>query len=560
MSDKIKFFSLGGLDENGKNLSVIEINDDIYVFDAGIKFPDKRVPGVDCIIPNFNYLKENADRVKAYIISHAHDDQMGALPYIYRRVPAPINCSKLSAAAIQNISLQYGIKSVEYDFHIVEGGSTRINNREFIFIRMTHSVPGALAVAIDTDQGYIVYTSDFIIDFGANPENSMDFTLLSSLPLKKQVLLLMTESCDADKPGHTSPHHRITPHIQRLFQESEGRIFISVYTQNLYNLREILDLSVKTNKKVLFLTNDALNIFSDELLKSDFDMPKSSIITINEVNRVREQDLVVIIDGRGEHIFNSLISLSRGSLMPNITFNEKDTFVIACPGVAGTEKISIDAVDEVYKTGAKVINFSRKEILSMHAQEEDIKMLLTMLKPKYYLPIKGDYRQLMANAKIALSLNLGYNHKNIFIFDNGMKLNIIDGIAKPDFQSIVENGDIMVDGIGVGNVIDSVIEQRIKMATDGVIVLGAVISSKQKKIITQQDVQMRGFIFLRDSENIVKQINSMFEDALHIAISSYYEGNEDQLIDNIVEKISKFLKKETKKQPLIIPNIIDIDK
>ena len=192
-------------------------------------------------------------------------------------------------------------------------------------------------------------------------------------------------------------------------------------------------------------------------------------------------------------------------------------------------------------------------------QEEDIKMLLTMLKPKYYLPIKGDYRQLMANAKIALSLNKGYNHKNIFIFDNGMKLNIIDGIARPDFQSVVENGDIIVDGIGVGNVIDSVIEQRIKMATDGVIVLGAVISSKQKKIITQQDVQMRGFIFLKDSENIVRQINSMFEDALHVAVSSYYEGNENEFIDKITDKISRFLKKETKKQPLIIPNIIDID-
>ena len=194
----------------------------------------------------------------------------------------------------------------------------------------------------------------------------------------------------------------------------------------------------------------------------------------------------------------------------------------------------------------------------MHAHEEDLKMLITMLQPKYYLPIKGDFRQLMANAKIALGLNMGYNHNNIFVFDNGMALNIEDGKAKPDFTNIIENGDILVDGIGIGNVVDSVIDERIKMANDGVIILGAVVSSKQKKIITAQDVQMRGFVFLKDSENIVKQINSMFEDSLHTYLTDYYENKED-LIEKIKDRILRYVRKETKKQPIIIPNIVDID-
>ena len=560
MSDRIKFFSLGGLDENGKNLSVIEINDEIYVFDAGIKFPDKRVPGVDCIIPNYNYLKENASRVKAYIISHAHDDQMGALPYIYRKVPAPIYCSKITAELIKNKTLLYELKSIDYDFHIVENGPVSINHREFIFIKMTHSVPGSLAVAVDTSDGYIVYTSDFIIDFGANKENEMDFSLLTSLPLKKKILLLLTESCDAEKIGHASPHHRITPHIQREFTESKGRIFISVYSQNLYNLHEIISLAVRTNKKIIFLNDMCSKLFSQNTIDSLFNIPSNNRATLNDINRIREQDVLVIIDGVGEHSFESLINLANGSIAGNITFTENDTFILASPNVPGTETISIEAIDTVYRTGAHVINLTRKDICSMHAHEEDIKMLLSMLTPKYYLPIKGDYRQLMSNAKIALSLNKGYNHNNIFIFDNGMILNIENGIAKPDFKTIIENGDILVDGIGVGNVVDSVIQERISMATDGVIILGAVVSTKLKKVITSQDVQMRGFVFLKDSEAIVKQINSLFEDSLFTYLSNYYEGHEEELIDKINDRISKYIRKETKKQPIVISNIIDIDK
>lgn len=557
MSDRIKFFSLGGLDENGKNLSVIEINDDIYIFDAGIKYPDKRVPGVDCIIPNYNYLKENASRIKAYIVSHAHDDQMGAIPYLYRKMPAPIYCSKITASLIENKTLEYGLKPINYDFHYVESGSELINNREFIFIRMTHSVPGTFGIAVDTDQGYIVYISDFIIDFGADEGNRTDFTTLTSLPLKKKILLLLAESCDADKSGHCSPNHRITPHLNSIFTESIGRIFISVYSQNIFNLKEIIDLANKHNKKILFLSNTVKQLFGEELFNEL--LPSSNYITINDINRVREQDLLIIVDGCGEDLFETLISLANGDLISNLTFNQNDTFIIASPSVPGTETISIEAIDSIYKTGAHVMHLSRKDIYSMHAHEEDLKMLLTLLSPKYYLPIKGDYRQLMTNAKIALSLNLGYNHNNIFVFDNGMVLNIIDGIAKPDFTTKIENGDVLVDGNGVGNVVDSVIAERIKMANDGVIILGAVVSTKQKEIITYQDVQMRGFIFLKDSENIVKQINSIFEDSLHVYISNYYADNKQVLLDKICDNISRYVRRETKKQPLVIPNIIDID-
>ena len=557
MSEKIKFFALGGLDENGKNISVLEINDDIFVLDVGIKYPNKKVPGVDCIIPNFNYLKENAHRIRAYIISHAHHDQSGALPYLYRKVPAPIYCSRLTAAYIEYKTKSYGLKPVEYDFHYVDNDTVKIAGREFTFMTMTHSVPGTLSVAIDTDQGYIVYTTDFIIDYGAHLKNRTNFKDLLALPMKKDILLLITESCSADKPGHCSPNHRITPHIQRLFQEPKGRIFVANYSQNLYNIRETLELAIKLNKKILMLTDGAYKIFGQELINISFEIPKSNLILPSDINRIREQDLVVLIDGQGEKLFETLMDFVNKQIITNISFTENDTFVLNCPTVAGTETIGIEAVDQIYRSGAHVINLTRKEIFSMHAHEEDIKMLITMLKPKYYLPIKGDFKQMMANAKIALSLNMGYNHNNIFVFDNGMALNIENGIAKPDFTNIIENGDILVDGIGIGNVVDSVIEERIKMANDGVIILGAVVSTKEKKIITAQDVQMRGFVFLKDADNLVKDISTTFIDTLNEYLNTEVQDLEE-CKKRIKEKIIFKIKKSTGKDPLIIPAVIEL--
>ena len=347
---------------------------------------------------------------------------------------------------------------------------------------------------------------------------------------------------------------------QSFFQECNGRIFITVYTQNIYNYREILDLGIKFNKKIIFLTEDCRTLFGDEMCEKYLSIPSNNKATINEINRIAPKDILVIIDGTGEEIFKTVISLANGELLSNISFNETDTFILNTPSVPATETIAIEAVDSMYKAGVNVYNLSRKVIYSMNAREEDIKMLLSVLEPKYYLPIKGDFSQLMANARIALSMNLGYNHNNIFVFDNGMVLNIENGIAKPDFNSVIENGDIMVDGIGVGNVVESVINERIKMATDGVIIIGAVVSTKNKEIITLQDCQMRGFVFLKDSENIVRQINAIFEDALHVYISNYHEGAEDEFMFKISEKIFKYVRKETKKQPLVLPKIIDIDK
>lgn len=556
MQNKIRFFALGGLDENGKNMLVMELNEDIYILDAGIKYPDKHTPGIDVIIPDFKYLLENKERVKGYIISHGHDDQMGALPYIYSQIPAPVYCSRVSKLLIERKTKDYNL-DIKYNFHIVKGKDRiTLSNHEFCFIEMTHSLPESLAIAIDTEQGYIVYTSDFIVDFGAHFNHQMDLELLAKIA-EKGVFLLISESCDATKTGHASPKHRLTPLLQSLFTNQKGRIFISLYSQNAFNQKELIDCAIKANKKILYLNQDDFDLINN-IEYYNQPIAKDKFIKFEDINRVSEQNLVIALTGAGEDLFNSLNMISTGIYEGrNIEFNSNDTFVIASPSVSGTEVISIQAIDNIYKTGANVINLTRKDIASMHAQEEDLKMMLSLLKPKYYLPIKGDYISLMANAKIALNSLLGFKHTNIFVFDNGMKLNIENGIAKPDFSSLIPTGDLMVDGNSIGSLENEIIEERQKMACDGIIVIASTVSKKNKCVVAGPDVQMRGFIFLKDSENIVNQILSIFNAQVDVYLTDYYDKT--VIIERIKDRITKYVRKETGKNPLVIPHIIDLD-
>lgn len=559
MDYKIRFFALGGLDENGKNMFVIEINNNLYVLDAGLKYPDRHTPGIDIIIPNYQYLIDNKKRVKAYIISHGHDDQMGALPYVIQDVPAPIYCSSAAKYMIERKTSDYHLQNkVKYDFHLVKGGQTvLINDVSFTFVEMTHAMPHSFAIAIDTPQGYIFYTSDFIVDYGAPKNYQMDLGLLAQIA-KKGVLLLLSESCDAEKIGHTSPLHRLTPTIQNLFSESQGRLFISLYSQNVFNQKEVIDLALKYNKKILYVNEQDLNLIQ-ELEYNLTPIPKNNILTLEDINRVRSQDVVVMITGTGEKLFQQLTEISKGNIYDRkIEFKEDDTFILASPSVSGTEIISIQAVDDIYKTGARIINLTRKDIASMHAQEEDIKMILSLMKPKYYLPVKGEYRNLITNAKIALNSDLGFKHTNIFVFDNGMVLELINGEANRKMIEPVPTGDLMVDGNVFGSINNQIIADRQQMACDGIVVLAITVSKTHKEIIAGPDIQMRGFIFLKDSENILKQITAIFIEQVNLFLFNN-DVKKTEIIEKICDKISRYVKKETGKNPLIFPNILTLD-
>lgn len=559
--EKVRLAALGGLNESGKNCYCLEVGEDIYVIEAGLKYPSVNNPGIDYVIPNFEYLKKNASKVRAIIITHAHDSQYGALPYLLNWVNVPVYAS---GTTITMIRLEFQKKFHKFGtYHfitVIPSSTVKIGNHIFDFFQITHSMPNSFGFALHTDNGNIVYTSDFISDFGHTGNYFFDMPRICSISKSNKTFLLMCESESCMLPGNASPKHRITPFITPLIEDMNGPLIAALYTTNFFNIEEIIKLAVKYHKIVSF-SNPTLTEFKKAFNEfGDLIIPDDNYVPFNEIKTVPPKDRVIIMTESGTKLFSDIKDLCYGT-RKNEDFYIDATckFVMACPSVPQTEIQHTEALDTVYETGAKVVNITRKDITSMHAQQEDIKMMLTLFKPKYYLPIKGEFRQLMFNAKSAVELDIGLNHKNVFVYDNGMILEFDDnGNFIPKAERITAN-DIVVDGNIVGQVKDSVLEERATMSQDGIILIGALVSLKEKKQLSTPDVQMRGFIYLKDAATLVDNINQLFSQTLNSLLTSNTQLSLLDIKKKVSDKISRYLKKETDKQPIIICTIRNAD-
>lgn len=559
MSEIIRVFALGGMDENGKCLYIIEVNKDLFVIEAGLKYPDRTNPGVDAIIPDYSFLKENKDRVKAYIITHGHDDQIGSLPFIYRDVPAPIYASAATIAIIKAYSKRLNIENNYQFFPVLPTSTFKVAGREFNFFQTVHAIMDSSGFAIATDQGYVVYSGDFLVEYNANKNYKHDLNALARIA-EKDILLLLSESAGADKPGYTSPNHRLTPHISNLLQDAKGRVFIALFNQSVYNFEEVVALCVSSGKKIIFYDNETADFIKTFTDFGGINIPKANLASLDDLLRLRAQDIVVVMMSPGERVYNKIAELAtHENEDKRVVVGPGDTFIVACPSAPAFEILATDAVDELYRTGADVVNIKRKQIASMHAQEEDLKMMLSLLKPRFYLPIKGEYRQLIANAKIAVGMGVGLSHNNIFVMDNGMVLQIENrkGRILPALDNI-KSGDLLIDGIGVGDVGATVISERQKLSDDGVIVMGLTVSKTENKIVAGPDVQMRGFVFVKESDNILRELTSLFVNGVTDYLTNP-KGSMDDLKTTIADKCFRYVRRETGKSPMILPIVVEID-
>lgn len=556
MSDIVKIFALGGLDEDGKNMYVVEINDDIFVLEAGIKYPESSMPGIDIIIPDMTYLEENKNKVRGYIITHGHDDNMGSLAYALKAAPAPVYCSNVTSCMIKDSFRRYR-ENTKIEFNIVDpSGSTVIANRKFKFFSTSHSVAQSFGVAIDTTQGYIVYTGDFIIDCGSYDNFKTDLNAIAKIAEKK-VLCLMGESVSSEKPDFTSPNHKITPLISRHIQEFKGRILIAIYTQNLYAMQEIIELGIKSRKKILLLNPDHDNLINNINIPGLLEIPERYRATLEDLHNEDQSDLLIVVASHGEKLFRMLEKIANEEYQDKgLVLNEKDLVIMGAKSVPGVEVIAVEVLDDLYRTGAKVVNVSGKSLSTMHAREEDLKTILSILHPKFYLPVKGYYKDLIGNANIANKMKIGLNHNNILVFDNGMVVKFENEKIIPG-QQPVHVGELMVDGLGIFDTGSVVINDRTKLANDGVIILGVTVDSATKEIIAGPDVQTRGLVFVKDSDYLIKEIANIYVDTVtEILSNDYYDYNEKRVA--IRDKVSKYVKKEIGKDPLILSMIVEV--
>lgn len=556
MNDKIKVFALGGLDEHGKNMYIVEINDDIFVIEAGLKYPDKTSPGIDFIIPNHEYLLANKNRIKAYLLTHGHDDQFGALPFIYKLAPAPIYTTKATAMMLTRFTKRVGL-NVDYKINIIApSSSVEIARRRFTFFQTTHSAMQSFGISIDTTQGSVVYSGDFIVEYTNSSRYKLDLNSIAKIA-EKDVLCLLSESTAAEKSGYTSPNHRLTPQIEPVFRDIKGRIFIALYDQTTYNIEELVQVCMQFKRKIAFydpLTEQYFKDFAEAGLPL---IDERYIISNDDLLRARDQDICILMLGVGEKIFEKIIALShKENADKKIVLKDEDTFIMALQAPATLEIIATEALDSLYTTGCHVVNITRKVISGMHAQEEDLRMLLTLLKPKYYLPVKGLYRQQIANAQLALHSGLRFSHHNIFLLDNGVTVEFNEGHGrvKPQATDIITNGDVLVDGTGIGDINRGVIEDRQRLSEDGIIIMALAIDYNTRLISAGPDVQMRGFVYVKDSEQLLKQIRNIFLSTVNEALDLRNFDIGDA-VKETQTRVEKYIFRETRRHPMILPLI-----
>lgn len=550
--DQVRIFALGGLDENGKNMYVVEVNEAIFIIEAGLKYPDTGQLGVEFIIPDFSYLIENKERIKGIFITHAHDDVIAALPYLLKQINIPVYTGALTASILHETLKKEGIKDIK--IHRMKRTSRQvIGGVKVRTFPMTHAFPDNFGIAISTDQGYIVYTGEFIIDYDMLKEEYLcDLNELSDIG-KKGVLCLLSESQGVEQSGHTAPRHRITSLIEPIFEASTSRILISCYSQSLFRIIEIIELAKKQNRRIFFHDKGIRDLLKHLETMKYYKVPKDMLISEKEFSDDIE-DVVVLVSGIGKNLFRTMTNIANHE-DKYVSFRTSDTIIVASPIVSGTELDANNMENEIYKEGGKIFTLSSKTVLSMHPSVEDLKMMLYLFRPKYYIPVKGEYRHLFMNANLAMSV--GYSADRIIVLENGQIATFDDKVLKSVGEHL-KLEDTLIDGKENWDVTGVVLKDREVLSTDGVMIIGVGVSFKTKKVINGPDVQTRGLIYLKDAEHIIKEVGNIMEECINKAV-------EEKRYENLTvrgearDKIVRYLLKETGKRPMVLPVIIEIN-
>ena len=539
---KIKIFSLGGLNETGKNMYIVDVDNDIFVLDAGLKYADDKMLGIDYIIPNFDYLKENKERVKGIFITHGHDGQMGAVSEIIEAIPEiNIYGTKFTIEILKEELKDANIES--NNLHIIEPHrNLNFGNVSIFPISVTHSVPGSVCYVIDTEDGAIVYTGNFVFDQTMQGEYKTDIGKLAYVG-KKGVLCLMSESIYAEKKGYTAPNNRITQVITKTLDQNEGRIIFNISQTQFYRIQELFEEIMKTDRKVVILGKRLENMIYNAIDMNYIDFDKRKIGTIKNIN---DSNIVVIVSDERERPFSNISRIIKGyDKFLHIT--ENDTVVFASPVYEGMEKRATRVYDDVAKIGSNLIILS-SSYLSNHASSEDLMMMINLMNPKYYFPVIGEYKQQVENANNAKKV--GYTDENIILKLNGMITEFRNGnlVETDEFVKIDE---ILIDGKTVGDISELVIKDRELLSDNGIVLVSATLDKKTKKILAGPEILTRGFIYVKENIDIIKEAERISLEVINENIkNNYVEFNKIKL--GIREKLGKYLYKETECKPMIL--------
>ncbi len=551
-SPKLRIIPLGGLNEIGKNLTVIEYENDIIIIDCGLAFPDEDMLGIDLVIPDITYLENNRDKIRGILLTHGHEDHIGALPYVLRSLNPPVYGTKLTLGIIRNKLGEFSLPW-KPSLNVVSAGDTvKLGCFSVEFIRVNHSIADACALAITTPRGVIIHSGDFKIDTTPYEGEMMNITRIGEYG-NKGVLLLMCESTNAERPGYTPSEKKVGKSLEYIFtSNTEKRIVVATFSSNVHRVQQIIDISARHGRKVAITGRSMLNIVSAAVELGYINMPSGILIDINEIKRFKPSQLTLITTGSQGEPMSALYRMAYSD-HNQVTLGQNDLVILSSSAIPGNEKLVGRVVNELYKNGVKVLHDSSMEVhVSGHACQEELKLFQALVKPKYFMPVHGEYRHMAANRELALSI--GVEGSNIFIGEIGRVLEIDKKGAR--FAESVPSGKVLVDGNSVGDIGNIVLRDRRHLAEDGLVVIVASVDLNERILLSGPDIVSRGFVYVRESDALMDEVRALAQSALLAGISGKGRLDRVALKGKVRDDVSKFLYQKTKRRPMVLPIIM----
>lgn len=549
----VKIIPLGGLNEIGKNFTCIECSNDIIIVDCGMAFPDTELPGVDSVIPDFTYVEKNIDKVRGMVITHGHEDHIGGIPYFLKKMNVPIYATRLTIGLIEGKLKEHGILSSAKLNIVTPRQTVKFGCMAVEFIRVNHSIPDACGMAIHTPAGVIVHTGDFKVDYTPIEGGIIDLARFAELG-SRGVLALMADSTNAERPGYTMTERKVGESFSKLFNQAEGkRIIIATFASNIHRIQQIIDNAAKTGRKVAVSGRSMVNVIGKGIELGYLKVPDDILVDIEIINRYAPEKLVIITTGSQGEPMSALTRISTG-MHKQVVVTPQDFIIISATPIPGNEKYVTKVVNELMKSGADVVYEAMYEVhVSGHACQEELKLMLSLTKPKYFIPVHGEYKHLQKHRGLALAL--GIPTDNIIIADIGSVIET-DGVDMK-ITGTVPSGRVLVDGLGVGDVGAIVLRDRKHLSEDGLIIAVATIDSATGQILAGPDVVSRGFVYVRENEELIEEAQKILYDTLQSCLDrNMREWN--AMKNKMKDELSEFIYVKTKRRPMILPIITEV--
>ena len=552
---KVRVIPLGGLNEIGKNITAIECGEDIIVIDCGFGFPDEDMLGIDLVIPDFTYLRDNADRVRAILLTHGHEDHIGGIPYLLREINAPVYGTLLTLGIIKNKLLEFKLP-FDVDLRVVNAGDAVKIGSSFAveFIHVNHSIADACALCIDTPAGKIFHTGDFKLDLTPIDGEVMDITRLGELG-KEGIELLLCESTNAEREGYTPSERKVGKSLEYVFStQNDKRIVIATFSSNVHRVQQIIDTSARHGRKVAITGRSMLNVVGAATELGYMDIPEGVLVDISEIKRFRPEEITIITTGSQGEPMSALYRMAFSD-HNQVTIGRNDVVILSSSPIPGNEKLISRIINELTKNGVTVLHDTIVSVhVSGHACREELKLMQALLKPRYFMPVHGEYRHLNANRELALEM--GMAERDIFISDIGKVLELSATGAR--FVGSVPAGKILVSGNSVGEVGNIVLRDRRHLSQDGLVVVVAGVDLSAKLLISGPDIVSRGFVYVREAEDLMDEIREVAAESIENYLDKAKMVDRVAVKTKLKEDLSKYLYSKTKRRPMILPIIMNV--